>query len=289
MTSTVTNAVKAAVLIAVTLAIGAVGIYVVGADEATGAAAMGQDVPSVVGSAPHPTHAAAVARARDLARAAVLGQNLPGVSVAVGSRRPAAASARERTTILWAEGFGWRDVDTRTPVTPETRFNIGTAASAVTADAVAALGLTDTGADLAAEWSPEHVGEPEEDFPLFRHIRYAIFIPMGLASAEYPLPGHRATFYVPRSGDDPRSGRRLMPMRDLACCAGTLASYSTASDLVRVGLSISRSINGELAGGMVTSLTVLPDHHIAVAVLSNIAHAKTAALGLQIGEAFTTP
>ena len=82
-----------------------------------------------------------------------------------------------------------------------TRFNIGTAASAVTA-AAAPLGLTDTGADSAAEWSPEHIGEPEEDFPLFTIIRDVIFRPIGLARAQ-PLPGDRATFYVPRSDDHP--------------------------------------------------------------------------------------
>ena len=77
-----------------------------------------------------------------------------------------------------------------------------------------------------------------------------------------------------------------MYMRDLACCAGTMASYSTASDLVRVGLASDGSINGELAGGMVMSLMTLPDSGIVVAVLSNIAHANTSALGLKIGDAF---
>ena len=234
-----------------------------------------QDVPSVIASAPSPQYAAAVERARELVRAAVLEQNLPGVSVAVGAGG----------TIVWAEGFGWRDVDTRTPVTPNTRFNIGTAASAVTAAAVAPLGLTNTGADSATEWSPEHIGEPEEDFPLFTIIRHVIFRPIGLAPAQ-PLPGDRATFYVPRSDDDPRRGRRLMYMRDLACCAGTMASYSTASDLVRFGLAKGGSINGELAGGMVMSLMTLHDSGIVVAVLSNIAHANTSALALKIGDAF---
>jgi hypothetical protein len=79
-----------------------------------------------------------------------------------------------------------------------------------------------------------------------------------------------------------------MHMRDLACCAGTLASYSTASDLVRVGLASGGSINGELAGGMVTSLMTLRDTGIVVAVLSNIAHANTSALGLKIADAFAT-
>src|SRR5215216_996592 len=332
MTSTVTNNVKAAALIALALAIGAMGIYVADADDAPGAAVIGlllmigavvvgvnaarnrlpawpartalavgvliaafaaflthavavtvplfaqpQDVPSVIDSAPSRQYAAAVERARELVRAAILEQNLPGVSVAVGAGG----------TIVWAEGFGWRDVETRTPVTADTRFNIGTAASVVTA-AVAPLGLTNTGVDSAAEWSPEHIGEPEEDFPLFTIIRHVIFRPLGLAPAQ-PLPGDRATFYVPRSDDNPLRGRRLMYMRDLACCAGTMASYSTPSDLVRVGLANDGSINGELAGGMVMSLMTLRDSGIVVAVLSNIAHANTSALALKIGDAFAKP
>jgi hypothetical protein len=232
-------------------------------------------VPSVVDSAPSPQYAAAVERARELVRAAIIEQNLPGVSVAVGAGG----------TIVWAEGFGWRDVETRTPVTPNARFNIGTAASAVATAAVGPVGLTNTGAESAAEWSPEHIGEPEEDFPLFTIIRHVIFRPIGLAPAQ-PLPGDRATFYVPRSDDNPLRGRQLMYMRDLACCAGTMASYSTASDLVRVGLQSDGSINGELAGGMVMSLMTLRDSGIVVAVLSNIAHANTSGLGLKIGDAF---
>ena len=243
-------------------------------------------VPSVIDSAPPPQYAAAVERARALVRAAVLEQNLPGVSVAVGAGLPSRALATEGGTIVWAEGFGWRDVDTRTPVTPTTRFNIGTAASVVTGGAVTSLGLTNTGAESAAEWSPEHIGEPEEDFPLFTLIRHVILQPIGLAPAEYPLPGDRATFYVPRSDDNPLRGRRLMYMRDLACCAGTTASYSTASDMVRVGLARDGSIHGELAGGMVMSLLTRRDSGIVVAVLSNIAHANTSALALKIGDAF---
>src|SRR5687767_6025663 len=222
MTSTVTNNVKAAALIALALAIGVMGLYVAEADDAPGAAAMGlllmigavvlgvkaarnrlpawaartalavgvliaafaaflthavavaaplfaqpQDVPSIIDSAPSPQYAAAVERARELVRATILEQNLPGVSVAVGAGG----------TIVWAEGFGWRDVVTQTPVTPDTRFNVGTAASAVTAAAVAPLGLTNTGADAAEEWSPGHLGEPEDDFPPFTLIRRLIFQP----------------------------------------------------------------------------------------------------------------
>jgi hypothetical protein len=342
MTSTVTNNVRAAALITLALAIGAMGIYVGEADDAPGAGGIGlllmigavvlgvkaarnrlsawaartalavgvviaafaallthgvavtrplfaepQDVSSVVDSAPSSQYAAAVESARALVRAAIVEQNLPGVSVAVGARLASGALAKEGGTIIWAEGFGWRDVGTRTPVTPSTRFNIGTAASAVTADATRSLGLTNTGADSATEWSPEAIGEPGEDFPLFTILRHVIFQPIGLARAEYPLPGDRATFYVPRSDDgNPRRGRRLMYMRDLACCAGTMASYSTASDLVRIGLVSNGSINGELAGGMETSLVTVSDSGIVVAVLSNMAHANTSALGLKIGDVF---
>src|SRR6267143_220874 len=88
-----------------------------------------QEVPSAVDSAASPQYAAAVERARELVRAAVLEQNLPGVSVAAGAGG----------TLVWAEGFGWRDVGTRAAVTPDTRFNIGTAASVVTPASAAAL------------------------------------------------------------------------------------------------------------------------------------------------------
>ena len=333
MTTTVTNPVKAFTLIALGLAIAAMGLYVANADDAPGAAVIGmllmvvgvvlgvraarnrlpmwaartalavgvavaafaaflihgvvvtaplfpqsQEVPSVIDAAPPPQNAAAVDRARELVRAAVLEQNLPGVSVAVGAER----------TVVWAEGFGWRDVGTRTPVTPDTRFNIGTAASTVTAAAVAPLGLTNTGAESAVQWSPEQIGEPGEDFPPFTIIRHLIFQPLGLAPAEYPLPGDRATFYVPRSADNnPRRGRRLMYMRDLACCANGMAFYSTPSDLVRFAVATNaESVNGELAGGSVLSLMTQRDNGIVVAVASNIAHADTAALALKVAGVF---
>ena len=94
--------------------------------------------------------------------------------------------------------------------------------------------------------------------------------------AEQPLPGDRATFYVPRSDDNPRRGRRLMYMRDLACCANGMAFYSTPSDLVRFALATNAgSVNGELAGGMVMSLMTRRDSGIVIAVASNMAHANT--------------
>jgi len=160
------------------------------------------------------------------------------------------------------------------------------------AAAVASLGLTNTGTDSAAEWSPDHVGEPEEDFPGFTAVHDLILRPIGISAPRQPLPGDRATFYVPATfwrgfTTDPRSGRRLMYMRDLACCAGRMAFYSTPSDLVRFALATNAdSVNGELAGGSVMSLMTRRDNGIVVAVASNIAHANTAALALKVADTF---
>jgi hypothetical protein len=240
------------------------------------------DVPSVSESAPLPQWAAAVDRARPTVRTAIADQNLPGVSIAVGMGGG----------IVWAEGFGWRDVVSQTPVTPETRFNIGTAAPVVTAAAVGSIGMTHTGTDSAAEWSPDHIGEPEEDFPGFTAVHDLILRPIGVSAPRQPLPGDRATFYVPTTfwrdfTTDPRAGRRLMYMRDLACCAGGMAFYSTPSDLVRFALATKAdSLNGELAGGSVMSLMTRHDNGIVVAVASNVAHANTAALALKVADVF---
>ena len=76
-------------------------------------------------------------------------------------------------------------------------------------------------------------------------------------------------------------------MRDLACCAGGMALYSTPFDLVRFALATkAESVNGELAGGSVMSLVTHPDNGIVVAVASNIAHANTAALALRVADVF---
>ena len=110
---------------------------------------------------------------------------------------------------------------------------------------------------------------------------------------EYPLPGDRATFYVPATRwhndtTDPREGRRLMFMRDLACCADGKTSYSTPSDLVRFALATHvDSVDGELARGSVMSLR--KRHGLVVAVASNIAYANTAAIAVKVAEVFDGP
>jgi hypothetical protein len=242
-------------------------------------------VPSVTDRAPSAQSASAIERARSMARAAILAQNLPGLSIAVGVG----------ADIVWAEGFGWRDIVTKAPVTPRTRFNIGTAASAISADAVGAIGMTSTRADSAADWSPGHIGEPEEDVPGFTFIHNVILRPIGIADPARPLPDDRATFYIPATqwrGDttDPRIGRRLMPMRDLACCAGGKAFSSTPSDLVRFALTTNtESVTGTLRGGSVVTVMTRRDKRMAVAVASNMAFANTAELAGRIADAFSNP
>jgi serine beta-lactamase-like protein LACTB len=56
-------------------------------------------------------------------------QNLPGVSVAVGVNGQ----------LVWAEGFGWADLEKRQSVSPDTTFRIGTASIALTSAGVGLL------------------------------------------------------------------------------------------------------------------------------------------------------
>ena len=88
-----------------------------------------RDVPSVAYSAPVPKWADAVRRGRQILRAGLAEQNLPGLSVAVGAG----------DDIVWAEGFGWADLEKRVKVTPDTQFRIGTASTALTSAAVGLL------------------------------------------------------------------------------------------------------------------------------------------------------
>ena len=86
-------------------------------------------MPGTTRSAPPPNWGAAVEQARRIVRASVAEQNLPGLSVAVGVGGD----------IVWAEGFGWADIEKQVPVAPETRFRIGTASTVLTSAAVGLL------------------------------------------------------------------------------------------------------------------------------------------------------
>jgi serine beta-lactamase-like protein LACTB len=88
-----------------------------------------QSAPSVTQSEPSQRWSRAVDRARQIMRAGLAEQNLPGLSVAVGVGGD----------IVWAEGFGWADIEKRVPVRPDTRFRIGTASTVLTSAAVGVL------------------------------------------------------------------------------------------------------------------------------------------------------
>jgi CubicO group peptidase (beta-lactamase class C family) len=88
-----------------------------------------QDVPSVTRSAPLPTWLDAVEQGRQIVRAGLIEQNLPGLSVAVGVGGD----------LVWAEGFGWAELENQVKVAPDTRFRIGTASTALTSAAVGLL------------------------------------------------------------------------------------------------------------------------------------------------------
>jgi CubicO group peptidase (beta-lactamase class C family) len=86
-------------------------------------------VSSVPESAPRSEWAAAADRARESIRTALAEQNLPGVSVAVGTGGD----------IVWAEGFGFADIEKRAAVTPATWFRLGTASTLLTSAAAGML------------------------------------------------------------------------------------------------------------------------------------------------------
>jgi len=88
-----------------------------------------QEVPSTMQATPPPEWAGAAEQARQIARASVVEHNLPGLSVAVGVGRD----------LVWAEGFGWADIEKRIPVTPDSRFRLGHASIPLTSAAVGLL------------------------------------------------------------------------------------------------------------------------------------------------------
>ncbi len=92
--------------------------------------------------APH-SYDAAIATTRAEIVKAIDENKIPGVAVAVVTDRE----------VLWTEGFGFTDVDRKTPVTPETLFSIQSMSKNFTAAAVLAAardGLVDLDAPITA-------------------------------------------------------------------------------------------------------------------------------------------
>lgn len=88
-----------------------------------------QGMSTIAASAPSSRWAGAVDESRQIVRADVATMNLPGLSVAVAAGGD----------LVWAEGFGWADVENQVKVSPDTRFYIGTASKMLTSAAAGML------------------------------------------------------------------------------------------------------------------------------------------------------
>jgi serine beta-lactamase-like protein LACTB, mitochondrial len=114
-----------------------------------------KSVSAVTSSAPVAQWTPAVERAQQLARAAAVEKNLPGLSVAVGAGG----------TLVWAEGFGWADIQNKIPVTPEIRFRTGGVSIPLTSAAVGVL-VDKNQLDLDAEVQTYLPTFPKKDWPI---------------------------------------------------------------------------------------------------------------------------
>jgi len=90
-----------------------------------GATLFAQPVP--IAEAPSGEYGLAIERARTILEEQM--SDLPGLSVAVGVRG----------RIVWAEGFGWADIEQRVPVRPSSKFRVGSVAKPMTAALLALL------------------------------------------------------------------------------------------------------------------------------------------------------
>ena len=112
-------------------------------------------VPSVAMAGSPAQLTEAVSRGRESARVAVAAQNLPGLSVAVGLGGQ----------VVWAEGFGFADLEARASVSPETRFRIGTA-STVLSSAAAGLLVEQGRLELDKEIQAYVPSFPKKEWPV---------------------------------------------------------------------------------------------------------------------------
>lgn len=224
--------------------------------------------PSVIRAPPPTQWTDAVARGQLIVRRALGEQNLPGLSVAVGTGGE----------IVWAEGFGYADLEKKTAVTPDTPFRIGNVSNTLTSVAAGLL-LEKTRLNLDTDiqvYVPEF---PEKQWSIT--VRQLMGNVAGIrsdAGDEEPLlescartvDGLRrfaadrlkfepetdyrfssygwilvsaaiekvATFYYPRFAGDTRYGPELAREGDHSCFAGGGAFLSTPSDMVRFGLAL---------------------------------------------------
>jgi CubicO group peptidase (beta-lactamase class C family) len=120
-------------VVAVAVAVG-LGLFTYNQSLAIPLHTTAADIQSVLQAPPSHEWAGAVEQGRQRVREGVIGRNLPGLSVAVGVGGDGSGGG-----IVWAEGFGWADVEKRVPVSPDVRFRTGHVSKALTSAAVGLL------------------------------------------------------------------------------------------------------------------------------------------------------
>ncbi len=151
----------------------------------------------------------AVEWVRPLVRDLMVEENLPGLSLAVGV-------AGE---VVWAEGFGYADIDARRPVTPKTRFRIGNVAMPMTATAAGLLherGLLDLDAPVR-NYLPSF---PEKEWPVTTRQL------MGHTAGVRQYSDDEEPIYMRRHCNTPLDGLQLFADDPLLFEPGTRYRYS---------------------------------------------------------------
>jgi len=111
------------------LVVGIPGLFVYMRLTATKVHPDSRNIPSLANSPSPPKWAGAAEQSRQIVRASMSENNLAGLSVAVGIDGE----------IVWAEGFGFADIESSLPVTPHHRFRTGTASIVFTSAAIGLL------------------------------------------------------------------------------------------------------------------------------------------------------
>lgn len=144
---------------------------------------------------------ATIARARAFIRDSIGKVGIPGVSITV----------MREGRIVWSEGIGWADLEQRVPVTPLTRFRIGSVSKPITA---AAIGLL------------VEAGRLDLDAPVQRYAR-------GFPEKRYPVTTRLAAGHL--AGIRHYQGDEFRSMRPYASVEDGLSIFRDDSLLFRPG------------------------------------------------------
>lgn len=90
---------------------------------------VGAQAPSIAEARASDEYADAIDASRELIRRVMTEEGIPGASIAVGIG----------DKIVWAEGFGWADLELRVPVTTLTKFRVGSVSKTMTASGLGVL------------------------------------------------------------------------------------------------------------------------------------------------------